>query len=333
MACDFPLFVWELPEGVVRITNEPAARLTGRAVYDVIGSQLVDLLDPRDAVEQVLAGLGSGAIDGVQSSRRIHRVDGRSVPVAIWSRVFDLDDRRAVVSLVVPVNEVGRLGRDPSAPWRDLAPVAVGIADREWRVKRVSADLRDILGLDPGLWVGSSILDMVHPDDVGALVEPGRSASERPAPRFRIRFPRAGGGWVEVCFLYAGIEADSREIAFALVGQPAVEERPTSRVAELELRLRHIGAEVRASGVLNEFESFPAPSDHPQLGDLTSRQWEILNRILRGERPSTIAQALYVSPSTVRNHLTVIFRKFGVHSQLELIQKLRPLQESYHRPA
>jgi DNA-binding NarL/FixJ family response regulator len=104
-------------------------------------------------------------------------------------------------------------------------------------------------------------------------------------------------------------------------------------VAELELRLRHIGAEVRASGVLNEFESVTAPSDHPQLGELTSRQWEILNRVLRGERPSTIAQALYVSPSTVRNHLTVIFRKFGVHSQLELIQKLRPVQEQYHPPA
>lgn len=99
MACDFPLLVWELPQGVVRIANEPAARLTERTVSDVIGLQLVDLFDPRDAVEQVLAGPGSGAIDGVQSNRRIHRVDGRAVPVVMWSRVLDLDDRRAVVSL------------------------------------------------------------------------------------------------------------------------------------------------------------------------------------------------------------------------------------------
>jgi DNA-binding CsgD family transcriptional regulator len=59
---------------------------------------------------------------------------------------------------------------------------------------------------------------------------------------------------------------------------------------------------------------------------------EILNRILRGERPPTIAQELYLSPSTVRNHLSVIFRKFGVHSQPELIQKLRPLPEMSKRP-
>ena len=49
--------------------------------------------------------------------------------------------------------------------------------------------------------------------------------------------------------------------------------------------------------------------------------------LLRGERASTIATALYLSPSTVRNHLTMVFRKFGVHSQMELIQKLRALPE------
>jgi DNA-binding CsgD family transcriptional regulator len=333
MACDFAVLVWELPQGVVRIANEPAARLSGRTVYDLIGLQVVDLLDPRDAVEQVVAGLGSRAIDGVQAHRRIHWVDGKTVPVVVWSRALDLDERRAVVSLVVPINEVGRLGRDPSAPWRDLSPVAVGTADREWRVKRVSADLRDIVKQDPGIWVGSSILDMVHPDDVAALVDPERAELEGTAPRCRIRFPKGGGGWVEVCFLFAAIRADSSEIAFAVVGTPETSRPPSNRVAELELRLRHIGAEVRASGVLNDFESVPAPSDHPQLGELTSRQWEILNLILRGERASAIAKALYLSPSTVRNHLTVIFRKFGVHSQLELVQKLRPLSEPYQRPA
>jgi len=333
MSCDFPLLVWEMPPGVVRIANEPFARLTGRTVCDVIGLELLDLLDPRDAVEQVLIGIGSGAIDGVQANGRIHRVDGSTVPVVMWSRVLNLDDRRAVVSLVVPVQQVGRLGRDPSAPWRDLSAVAAGTADREWRVKWVSADLHDIVEQEPGTWVGSSILDMVHPDDVVALVDPGGAVPEQPPRRGRIRFPHGGGGWVEVCFLSATIGADPRDIAFAVVGTPGLGHTPTSRVAELELRLRHIEAEVRASGVLDEFENVSTPSDHPQFGELTSRQWEILNRVLRGERPSTVAQALYLSPSTVRNHLSVVFRKFGVHSQLELIQKLQPMPEPYKRPA
>ena len=52
------------------------------------------------------------------------------------------------------------------------------------------------------------------------------------------------------------------------------------------------------------------------------RQWEILIRLVRGQRVKDIADALYLSPSTVRNHLTAIYRKFGVHSQAELLATL-----------
>jgi DNA-binding NarL/FixJ family response regulator len=53
----------------------------------------------------------------------------------------------------------------------------------------------------------------------------------------------------------------------------------------------------------------------------STRQWEILTRLIRGERVQAIADDLYLSPSTVRNHLSVIYRKFGVHSQSELLAK------------
>jgi DNA-binding CsgD family transcriptional regulator len=32
---------------------------------------------------------------------------------------------------------------------------------------------------------------------------------------------------------------------------------------------------------------------------------------------------MYLSKSTVRNHLSVVYGKFGVHSQAELLAKLR----------
>lgn len=54
----------------------------------------------------------------------------------------------------------------------------------------------------------------------------------------------------------------------------------------------------------------------------STRQWEILTRLIKGERVRDIANALYLSPSTVRNHLTAIYRKFGVHSQAELLAKV-----------
>lgn len=58
-------------------------------------------------------------------------------------------------------------------------------------------------------------------------------------------------------------------------------------------------------------------------GDFSERQLEIMERLVRGERVPTIARGLYLSQSTVRNHLSAIFRKFGVHSQEELLGTLR----------
>jgi len=68
--------------------------------------------------------------------------------------------------------------------------------------------------------------------------------------------------------------------------------------------------------------SHPVPS--AQLENLSPREVDIVARILRCERVPTIARSLYLSASTVRNHLSSIYRKVGVHSQVELIEALQP---------
>jgi DNA-binding NarL/FixJ family response regulator len=57
--------------------------------------------------------------------------------------------------------------------------------------------------------------------------------------------------------------------------------------------------------------------------DLSARQQEVVSRLTRGERVPSIAKAMYLSQSTIRNHLTAIFRKAGVHSQEALLAHLR----------
>ena len=44
-----------------------------------------------------------------------------------------------------------------------------------------------------------------------------------------------------------------------------------------------------------------------------------------------IASQLNLSQHTVRNHLKAVFRKLGVHSQSELVERYRAIQG--HRPA
>lgn len=61
-----------------------------------------------------------------------------------------------------------------------------------------------------------------------------------------------------------------------------------------------------------------------QLGDLSEREREVLAHLVEGQRIATIAQQLYLSEHTVRNHLKAIYRKLGFHSLAELRERLTP---------
>lgn len=64
---------------------------------------------------------------------------------------------------------------------------------------------------------------------------------------------------------------------------------------------------------------------HPELEQLTPRERQVLEKLAGGSRVPDIASQLFISPHTVRNHLKSIFRKVGVGSQAELLQRVRAL--------
>jgi DNA-binding CsgD family transcriptional regulator len=49
---------------------------------------------------------------------------------------------------------------------------------------------------------------------------------------------------------------------------------------------------------------------------------QVLAGVVDGKSVADIAASVYLSPSTVRNHLATIYRKFGVHSRSELLAAL-----------
>jgi DNA-binding CsgD family transcriptional regulator len=65
-----------------------------------------------------------------------------------------------------------------------------------------------------------------------------------------------------------------------------------------------------------------APSLQDALEQLSPREQEILQHLYARHRVSTIAQMLYLSPHTVRNHLKSIYQKLRVKSQVDLIVQL-----------
>lgn len=53
--------------------------------------------------------------------------------------------------------------------------------------------------------------------------------------------------------------------------------------------------------------------------ELTRREYEVLQLLAQGQSNSAIADQLFVSEKTVRNHLSLIFDKLGVSSRAEAI--------------
>ena len=53
----------------------------------------------------------------------------------------------------------------------------------------------------------------------------------------------------------------------------------------------------------------------PDLSRLSVGERDIVSRLTAGDRAPAIAEALHLSQSTVRNHLSAVFRKLRIHSQ------------------
>jgi len=94
------------------------------------------------------------------------------------------------------------------------------------------------------------------------------------------------------------------------------------RRRELEDVMRRISDELGRVGLVST-ATVPEPTPaHPDLELLSRRERDVVLQLLQGHRVVSIAELLEVSEHTVRNHLKSIFRKLGVHSQAELVDRL-----------
>jgi DNA-binding NarL/FixJ family response regulator len=56
---------------------------------------------------------------------------------------------------------------------------------------------------------------------------------------------------------------------------------------------------------------------------LTTRETEILEHLSKGLNYNSIAENLFISPSTVRKHIENIYKKLQVHNKIEAVSKAR----------
>jgi DNA-binding NarL/FixJ family response regulator len=106
-----------------------------------------------------------------------------------------------------------------------------------------------------------------------------------------------------------GIDALRRALRGAVDGEAAISRRLARRLVE-EL-CRH---------------PEPRPRLRPLGGELTVREWEVLDLLIEGESTTAIAQTLGLALETVRSHIKHVLRKLGVGTRGEAVaiaQRLR----------
>jgi len=63
--------------------------------------------------------------------------------------------------------------------------------------------------------------------------------------------------------------------------------------------------------------------ENPKIGDLTARQGEILEMVVEGLSNAQIAGRLYLSESTIKQHLRAVYKELGVSNRTQAAKTMR----------
>lgn len=310
-----PILVLSLPTEHILLTTPAAHQLLAPAESDLTGRQLSEFTSPADPEAGDL--LVKGHLNCYQSRRTLRR--DPSIELSLWFRASADDDRTApalaMLSNPADGTDWSLTGDGP------VTPFVIGTVDRQLAIDRVSEDVEQSLGYRPDELFGRSILSLISPDDLAALLfSLGRATATQDGVGLAIKFVRADHIRVRCQLVLLPLTAVP---SFAFAIQPAGgfvgDRRPVTDL------LRRFGQGIAAAAAAKDLTSY-RPGLRPALPELTGREMQIVSRLLAGDRVPAISQQLYLAQSTVRNHLSAVFAKLGVKSQQELIVLLRRAQ-------
>lgn len=319
-----PTVIMGVPSEQIVVANRAARELLTGGREEVTGRYLEEFLD--DAPSGGLELMQAGRVSGYETSRHLRRTEqrlqvwvravGTTVPVTHALAIMLPADDRAL-TLLPPMRDAG-------------SPLVLGTTDAALHVERISSDVEELLGVPAERVAGRSVLTLVDPQDAPTmLLGIAEAATTGRAVTFSAR---CGGADDRAGRSVAGI--DSRGFCQLMVlpldpppsvgfmvlpGDGLIHVEASS--AHLQHLLHSFARTIDAAATSRDTEDL-SQSGQPRHA-LSSRELDVVGRLLTGDRVPAIAKALFLSQSTVRNHLSAVFRKFGVSSQQELINLLR----------
>ena len=156
-----------------------------------------------------------------------------------------------------------------------------------------------------------------------------RTRSGRQTMQVRWNVIRCDDGAIECLLGLLGVSSGVRIDASPVAELQRMVDEMRQLVGQLKPDSRRKRKLDAAPGDADDAGATPGPDpqlEHyrARLSELSDREREVLVYLLEGKRVGTIAQLLYLSEHTVRNHLKSVYRKLGVHSVAELREQLTP---------
>ncbi|MCU1590791.1 MAG: Response regulator containing a CheY-like receiver domain and an DNA-binding domain [Frankiales bacterium] len=324
----FALLLVRLSDSELLEVSRPLEVWAQRSRAELIGMRMLDYVVDREVAHRSLSLLAAGVLDAYTRRPVYNRPDGSTQAFeARFTVCADQSPRRTAVAMILPDESEPPAAMSLHAPPVGGEVSVLGTVDSHWVIDRVTSDVTTLLGHPASEVLGRSALDLVHPEDVASVLLLAAYAGERPAGTCgRVRIRTADDDWI-LCRVGLHPLAGQGPLAFAFALSPitATHTSDGPRARELEEHLRRIAREIAASGVAALSTTMPTSIEMPELSRLTSREYEIVVRLASGDRVPSIARGLFLSESTVRNHLTSVYRKVGVHSQDQLLARLHAI--------
>jgi DNA-binding CsgD family transcriptional regulator len=272
---------------------------------------------PTGALELLIAG----RLNGYEGVRRFRLRDGATEPFHFWVRAIgdEIPQRFVLVTIMVD----GRPAGSAPCPLPGAFNIVIGTADEDLRIERLSSDAGPIFGREPTELIGRSIFRIVHRDDLPALMWAlAQSTSTGEGVSLHVHINRVSGG-SQLCQMLLLPLNRPPSFAFALLPAEGSEGSPA---ADIQALLWETRRGIEAVGSSRDLAGLA--EGVPGLSELSTRELDVVKRLLDGDRVPAIARSLFVAQSTVRNQLSSVFRKLEVRSQQGLIDLLRSKKDT-----
>jgi len=259
------------------------------------------------------------------------RISNLFADVAISAMVLNLRDITDQRWMADRMNESERT----LAELMDAAMEGVWVLDQDGRTVKANHRLAELLKIDYTRLCTGSIYDFIDPVAAEFIEQRLSHRAAGVREQYEFSFVRRDGSrrWFHVSGVprydlsgsFIGSIAMCTDITDRKLLERELERRnPAELNADQSLRwVDPVDVSGRAPSSVRAESREPEPEPVPGLDRLSSRELQVVRLLLKGDRVPAIAKQLFVSQSTVRNHLSSVFRKLRVRSQQDLVILLR----------